>query len=329
MKRRSVLGLAVVALAAPARLFAQQPGRVYRIGILLYTTPTAEQTKASPFRQGLAQLGWVEGKNIVIEERSADGKPERLPGLAAELVGLKVDVIVTVLNSAVLAARNASQSIPVVAFGMNDPIKLGFAQSYARPGGNVTGLTFEVGLTIDSKTFELLKEAVPSAARIALLARAQTHKIIHRPYLDGIPPVAKALKVELLILELSAPEEFPGAFARMREARVDALFVPGDPLFMTHRAAIAELAIKQRLPMGGPSERFAEAGGVIGFGYDIAYNLRRAADYVDKILRGANPAELPIEQPSRFQLAVNLKTARALGLTLPQALLLRADRVIE
>jgi len=327
MRRRTLLGLTTAVLTAPGSLFAQQPGRVYRIGALMYTTPTPDELRKSAFMQALAERGWIDGKNVVFERRAIDGKRERLDELAAELVRLKVDVIVT-LGVGVAAARKATQSIPIVAFGVNEPVKMGFAHSYARPGGNVTGLTFEAGLTIDSKSFELLKEAVPSAKRVALLARS-AGELLQRPYLEGIPPVAKALNVDLLVVEANAPEDFESAFTRMREGSADALFVPGDALFTFHRVRIAELALKHRLPMGGPSAQFAEAGGLIGFSSDFTYNLRRAADYVDRILKGANPGDLPFEQPSKFQLAVNLKTARALGIKFPQTLLVRADQVIE
>ena len=326
MRRRDLVGFAAVVFATPATLFAQQPGRVYRIGWLWTFTPSPEELKKSPFLLALAERGWIEGKNIVFERRSTEGMRERFDELAAELVGLKVDLIVT-LGAGVGAAKRATQTIPIVAFGVNEPVTMGYAESLARPGGNVTGLTYEAGLTIDAKSFEHLSEAVPSARRVALMAwHAADGK---RPYLEGIPPVARARNIELLVIDVVKPEEIDGAFARMKEGRADALFVPGEQLYLRHRVRIAELALKHRLPMGGPSLLLAEAGGLIGFSFDVAYNLRRAADYVDRILRGAKPGDLPFEQPSRFQLAVNLKTARALGLTVPQALLIRAHQVIE
>ena len=326
MRRRTLLGFAAAALVAPGSLCAQQPGRVYRIGSLMYTTPTPEELRTSPFLQALAERGWIEGKNVVFERRAIDGKRERLDELAAEIVRSNVDLIVT-LGAGVGAARRATQTIPIVAFGVNDPLTLGFAESLARPGGNVTGLTFEAGMIIDSKSFELLCEAVPKAKRIAILSRpADAGK---RPYLETIPAVAKARNVELLVVEVTKPEEFEGAFARMKEWRADAVFIPGEPQYLFHRARISELALKHRLPMGGPAASFAEAGGLIGFSFDWNYNVRRAADYVDKILKGAKPGDLPFEQPSKFELVVNLKTAKLLGVTIPQSLLLRAERVIE
>ncbi|MEK6243637.1 MAG: ABC transporter substrate-binding protein [Pseudomonadota bacterium] len=326
MRRRAVLGFAAAALALPSSLFAQQAGRIYRIGLLQPGSPTPEALKFldQTFHQTLRERGWIEGKNIVYEQRWAELRPERFPELAADLVQLKVDVIVAVINSAVAAAKNLTQSIPIVAVFVNEPVRQGFAQSYARPGGNVTGLTAEAGPTIDTKSFELLKEAAPAASRIAVLAGPG-----RTPYLEVIPPVAKSLNVELLVVEANKLEDIEGAFARMKEGRANAVFVPGVPLYLAHRVRIAELALQHRLPMGGPVTMLAEAGGLIGYGIDLAQNWRRAADYVDKILKGAKPGDLPFEQPTKFQLTVNLTTAKALGLTIPQVVLLRADRVIE
>jgi putative ABC transport system substrate-binding protein len=324
--RRRFLIASSALLAAPAGLFAQQAAKVYQIGALLFTTPTPEELKKSTFLHALAQRGWIEGKNIVIERRAVDGKQERFDELAAELVRLNVDIIVTA-GPGVKAARRATRTIPIVAVGVNEPVEMGYAESLAHPGGNVTGLTWEAGLTIDSKTFEFLHEAVPSAKRIAVLA--QPAEVGKRPYLEGIPPVARARNVELLVVEVAKPEEFEGAFARMKEGRADSVFVPATPVFYFHRTRIAELALKHRLPMGGSNVGLAEAGGLIGFSAVFTNYFPRAADYVDKILRGAKPGDLPFEQPTKFQLAVNLKTAKLLGLTIPQTMLLRADRVIE
>lgn len=328
MKRRIVLGLAAVALAAPARLLAQQPGRVYRIGILGTAAPTPDNLRITlePFRQGLRERGWIEGQNIVIEERWAEGKSERYPELAAELVRLKVDVIATSIVSAALAAKKVTQTIPIVAALASDPVEGGLVQSYARPGGNVTGLTDEAG-PLDEKALEFLISAVPSAKRVAVLIDASASDL--RPMMERIAPAARSLKLELRPVEARKPEELEVAFARMREDRADALIIAPSSMFFIHRARIAELAVKHRLATSSRLPAFAQAGALITYHADVADNWRRAAGYVDRILRGAKPGDLPFEQPTKFQLTVNLKTARAIGVKLPQSLLLRADRVIE
>jgi len=330
VKRRSLLSLVIAALAAPSSLLAQQRARVYRIGVLGVSEPTAETLKVSlvPFRQRLRELGWIEGQNIVIEQRWAQGRRERYPELAAELVRLKVDVIVTPTSEAATGVRKATQTVPIVGTFLGDPVKFGLVQSYARPGGNVTGLTSEVGgLPIAAKTLEFLKQAVPAASRIAVLVNPRS-EFAGRLFED-IEAAAKALKVELVPVEAGAPEQLERAFARMQKTGVDALFVVADAMFFVHRARIAELAIRVRVPMGSAMALSAQAGGLIHYVMDLSDNYRRAADFVDKIFKGANPAELPIEQPAKFQLILNLKTARALRLTLPESLLVRADQLIE
>ncbi len=328
MKRRSVLGFAAAALAAPSGLFAQQPGRVYRIGILGAAAPTPDNLRISlePFRQGLRERGWIEGQNIIIEERWAEGKAERFPELAAELVRLKVDVIATSIVGAALAAKKATQTIPIVAALASEPVERGLVQSYARPGGNVTGLSEEAG-PLDEKALEFLSSAVPSARRVAVLIDASASDL--RPMMERIAPAARSLKLELRPVEVRKPEELEVAFARMRDDRADALIIEITVMFYIHRARIAELALKHRLATSSRMFQFAQAGGLITYHVDVADNWRRAAGYVDKILKGAKPGDLPFEQPTKFQLTVNLKTARAIGVKLPQSLLLRADRVIE
>lgn len=308
---------------------AQQAGRVYRIGVLGVTAPTPEVLKLSiePFRQGLRERGWTEGRNILIEVRWAEGRNERLPELAAELVRLKVDVITTSLDDGVHAARKATQSIPIVASFMSERARLEVAQSYARPGGNVTGLTSEAGSMIVAKNLEILKDAVPSAKRIAVLLNPTS--VQARNSMDEFLPIAKTLNVELRPAEAREPQEFEHAFARMKEDRAEALYVVGDGMFFLHRVRIAELALKHRLPTSCGLIGFAQAGCLINYVVDIADNWRRVATYVDKILKGANPADLPIEQPAKFQLILNLKTANALGLKIPQSVLLRATQVVE
>lgn len=329
MKRRNLLGFAAAALAAPSSLLAQQPGRVYRIGILGGVAPTPDILRISlePFRQGLRERGWIEGQNIIIEERWAEGKGERFSELAAELVRLKVDVIATSTISVALAAKKVTQTIPIVAALASDPVERGLVQSYARPGGNVTGLSDEAG-PLDEKVLEFLISAVPSARRVAVLTYA-ADAIALRANLERIASAAGPLKLELRPVEVGKPEELEGAFARMRKDRVEALIIMISAMFYVHRVRIAELAVKHRLATSSRMYEFAQAGGLIAYHVDIADNYRRAAGYVDKILRGAKPGDLPFEQPTKFQLTVNLKTARAIGVKLPQSLLLRADRVIE
>lgn len=329
MRRRNVLGLAAVAFAAPSSLFAQKPGRVYRIGILGTAAPTPDNLRITldPFRQSLRERGWIEGQNIVIEERWAEGKSERYPEVAAALVRLKVDVIATSTVFAALAAKKVTQAIPIVAALASEPVERGLVQSYARPGGNVTGLTDEAG-PLGAKALEFLITAVPSARRVAVLADASFATAM-RPIQERMAPAAGSLKLELRPVEVRKPEELEVAFARIREDRADALIVETSVMFYIQRARIALLAVKHRLATSSRMFEFAEAGGLIAYHVDVADNWHRAAGYVDKILKGAKPRDLPFEQPTKFRLTVNLKTARAIGLTIPQSFLLRADRVIE
>jgi putative ABC transport system substrate-binding protein len=330
MMRRSFIAFAAASLIMPSALNAQQRGKIRRIGLLGISAPTPETLNLSlePLRQRLRELGWIEGHNIVIEQRWAQGKAERYPELAAELVRLKVDVIVTPSTEAAMGVRKATQTVPIVGTFLGDPVRFGLVKSYARPGGNVTGLTSEAGgLPISAKTLEFLKQAVPTASRIAVLVNPKSD--LAGPLLEDIEPAAKALKIELVAVEAGTPDQLERAFARMQEGRVDALYILSNAMLFAHRARIAELAIKHRLPAGGSMAQFAQAGGLVNYVMDVSDNYRRAADYVDKILKGANPGDLPIEQPTKFQLLVNLKTARSLRLTIPQSLLVRADRVIE
>lgn len=315
--------------AAPFAL-AQQRSQVFRIGFLGSSSPTPETVRISldSFRLGLRERGWIEGRNIVIEQRWAEGRVERFPELAAELVRLKVDVIAAATTDAVVAARKVTQTIPIVASLIRDPISLGLVQSFARPGGNVTGLTSEAdGFPLSVKTLEFMKEAIPAAARAAVLLNPKS--ALARRHLDDFRQAGDSLKVQIFPVEASALDEIEPAFARMQELRADALLVPGDPMVFVHRALVAQLAIKHRLPLISNMFEAAPAGGLLGYQVDVSDNWRRAAGYVDRILRGAKPAELPIEQPSKYQLILNLRTARAIGLRFPQSLMLRADRTIE
>ena len=322
MNRRAFLG-ALGLLAAPLAVEAQPAGKVYRIGLLGLHSGHAAPMEA--LRVGLRDLGYVEGKNIVIEYRWAEEKYDRLPALVAELVALNVDVIVTQGGTPpALAAKRATTTIPIVMAGVGDAVGTGLVTSLARPGGNVTGLTDSVP-ELHAKRLELLKEAMPRAGRVAFLVNPVNRS---QAAFKPLKSAAKLLKVELHTIEVRRPEEFDRAFSTMGESRVDAIVVAQDALFNANVRAIADLAAKKRLPSSG-TKALAEAGGAIGYGWNSFYNNRRAAVYVDKILRGARPADLPVEQPTKFELVINLKTAKALGLTIPPSLLQRADQVIE
>jgi len=318
--------LAVSLTLAPLAIEGQQQtGKVYQIGLLGKQSRSAQTKSVEALLSGLRDLGYVEGKNLVVEYRWADGKYDRLPHLVAELIALKVDVIVTTGGTpAALAAKQATTTTPVVMGGVGDAVGAGLVASLARPGGNVTGLTDSVP-ELHAKRLELLKEALPRTGRVAVLI----HPVNQTP--TGLRPLedaARSMRVELLRVEAGRPDEFERAFSTMARNRVDAVVVLQDSLFNAHVKAIATLAAKRRLLSSGTRD-FAEAGGVIGYGWNVADNNRRAAHFVDKILRGAKPSDLPVEQPTKFELVINLKTAKALGLTIPQSLLLRADQVIE
>jgi putative ABC transport system substrate-binding protein len=326
--RRVFIGtLAGGLLAAPFPAHAQPAGKVSRIGYLSATSGTSSPHLREAFRQGLRDLGWVEGQTLVIEYRWAEGRFERLPDLAAELVRLKVDLIVAAPASPALAARNATGTIPVVFMGAADPVGIGLVASLARPGGNVTGLSYSVGSSIFAKDLELLKEAVPKLRRVAVLSNPASPS---QPLaISEIKGAARSLGLQLQTLEARGPGEFDGAFAAMARERAGALFVVQDPAFSPHRARLVDLAAKNRLPTMFTQREDAEAGGLMSYGPRLSDLWRRGATYVDKILKGARPADLPVEQPTRFEFVINLKTAKALGLTIPPSLLQRADEVIQ
>ena len=328
MNRRAFLAtLAGGLLAAPLAAGAQQVGKVYRIGYLSAGSDTANPRVREAFRQGLRELGWVEGQNIIIEYRWAEGRFDRLPGLAAELVRLKVDVLVAAPTPAALAAKNATGTIPIVGMSLTDPIGLGLVASLARPGGNVTGVSYSVGAEIFGKDLELLKEVVPRVRRVAVLSNPASPA---RPLtISNVKDAARSLGLQLQLLEARGPRDFDGAFAAMAKERVGALLVVTDPAFIPHRARLVDLAVKNRLPSIFTQREDAEAGGLMSYGPRLSDLHRRGATYVDKILKGAKPADLPVEEPTKFELVINLKTAKALGLTIPPSLLQRADQVIE
>jgi len=328
MDRRTFLaGTGAVLLASPRASEAQQAGKVPRIGYLRSTSPSDRPPLLDAFRQGLRELGWVEGRNIVIDYRYAEGRFDRLPDLAAELVRLKVDIIVASPTPAAAAAKNATQTIPIVMIAVTDPVGLGLIASLARPGGNVTGLSYSVGPEIIGKQLELLKETVPKVRRVAILSNpANPSQPLSRRELKV---AARSLGVQLQLLEAQGPNEFDGAFAAMATERVGALVVMSDSMLNSHRTRLADLAARSRLPAAYGLRENVEAGGLVSYGPSVRDLFRRSATYVDKILKGAKPADLPVERPTKFDLVINLKTVKALGLTIPQSLLGRADEVIQ
>ena len=323
-RRQFVLAVVVTALVAAPVSLAQQR-KVPRVGILISETVSGQASRVDAFRAGLHDHGYIEGKNIAIEIRSADGTYDRLPELAVELTRLKVDVIVAVGTKAVLAAMRATTTIPIVDPVMSDPVALGVSNSLARPGGNVTG-SAGFGPEAYAKRLQFLKEAVPRITRVGVLVNpANTASAMQ---VQAMRTAASALKLQLQILELRAASEFESAFAAMARGRIEGIMVATDTLFRANYNEIADLAGKQKLPSTGTKE-FAAAGGLIGYGVDDAAMYRHAAYFVDRILKGAKPDELPIEQATKLQLVLNLKTAEALGIAIPQSLLVRADDVIR
>ena len=328
MNRRAFLRtLSAGLLAAPLAAEAQQAGRVPRIGFLNLTSPSDRPSHLDAFRQRLRELGWVEGQNIVIDYRYAEGRVDRLPDLAAELVRLKVDLIVSGGTQAATAAKNATETIPIVMIYVRDPVGNGLIASLARPGGNVTGVSGSAGLEIVAKQLELLKETVPKIRRVAILSNPAN--AYHQLAIREVNVAARSLGVQLQLLEARGPNEFDGAFAAMAKERVGALLVLSDAIFGSHRTRLADLAARSRLPAAYGVRESVEAGGLMSYGTSFLDLYRRSAAYVDKILKGAKPANLPVEQPTKFELVINLKTAKALGLSVPPTLLAISDEVIE
>jgi putative ABC transport system substrate-binding protein len=325
VKRRSfVMGMAAV-ISTAGRADALQGVKVARIGYL------ADNPAPSPLRtaflQGLRELGYVEGRNLVIEYRYAEGKVERLRGLAAELAGLNVDVIFAA--AAALPAKQATSTVPIVFPAASDPVANGLVTSLARPGGNATGLSFFTPALV-GKSLELLKQALPRASRIALLRQpGALSERMEKDMFQAAEVAARTLEVRLEYVEARRSGDLDRAFSEMTRARTDALTVVTSTMFFIDRSRLADLATKHRLPTMFPWREGVDAGGLLSYGAHVPDLFRRAATYVDKILKGAQPGDLPVEQPTRFELVLNLKTARALGLTIPPSLLLRADQVIE
>jgi putative ABC transport system substrate-binding protein len=327
--RRAFLGtLAGGLLAAPLGTEAQQAAKVYRIGLLGGSPPNSPGGRRAweGFFQGMRELGYVEGQNILVEGRFYGNHTERLPALAAELVQLKVDVIVAGAAPAPEAAQRATSTIPIVMATHTDPVGSGLVASLAKPGKNVTGLS-TLGPELVGKRLQLLKEAVPGISRVAVLSNPTdtTQALVLRE----AQVAARSLKVHLQVLEARAPSDFASAFSAMTKERAGGVMIFSSSMFFAERTRIAELAARSRLPAIYSLKDYAEAGGLMAYGVNLGESFRRAATYVDKILKGAKPADLPVEQPTKFDFFINLKTAKALGLTIPPSLLGRADEVIQ
>jgi putative tryptophan/tyrosine transport system substrate-binding protein len=305
---------------------AQQPGKVYRIGILRSGSASSDLYAPQQFQQGLRELGYVDGTNIVIEYRYADGKLEPLAALASELVRLKVDVIITDTSIAIDAVKNATKTIPVVFTLATDPVQDGQVASLAKPGGNLTGFSI-LAPELNGKRLELLKEAFPKVTRVGRITRGGTARGEQRIQDDEV--VAKELGLRLHAILVKSADDLEGAFEGAKRAGVQALIFPPSVFLATNRTRFIDLAAKVHLPAIYPSTPYAEAGGLMSYGPDQLDNFRRAAAYVDKILKGANPADLPVQQPMKFEFAINLKTAKQIGLTIPPNVLARADKVLK
>ena len=326
MNRRTFLSaLSGSLLAAPLAAEAQQTGKVYRVAFLGSTSPSGYASQMEAFRRGLRDLGYVEGQNLVIEFRWAQGKNERLPELAAELVRLKPDVLVTHGPPGALAAKRATDTIPIVLGAIGAAVETGAVEGLARPGGNVTGLSFFV-LELNAKRLELLKEAVPRVGRVGVLLKRDNPA--NKPVLRAMEDAAQTLKLQLQPIEVRDPADLESAVSTLRKGNADAMAVHEEAMLIAEAGRIADLARKHHLPTVGFVE-YVRAGGLLAFGVNFPDLWRRAAGFVDKILKGARPADLPVERATKFELIINLKTAKALGLTIPPSLLQRADQVIQ
>jgi putative ABC transport system substrate-binding protein len=326
VKRREFITLLGCAASAwPLAARAQQPGKVPVIGFLGAATLSARSQWVDAFVQRLRELGWIEGRTVAIEYRFAEGRNERMAEIAAEFVRLKVDVIVTYSTSAVIAAKEATAVIPIVSALMGDPVGTGLVASLGRPGGNVTGLSNQATDTA-GKRLELLREVVSGLRRLAVLANVSNP--VSRLEMGEVQAAAKALGLDLVTLEIRRLEDIAPAFETLK-GRAQALYIVSDPLMLSNRVRINTFSLVARLPATYNQREYVEAGGLMSYGADYSDLFRRAGDYVDKILRGAKPADIPVEQPTKFELVINLTTAKGLGLTIPEAFLLRADELVE
>ena len=325
-RRKLLVALGAGALAAPLRIFAQQKKQSVVVGVLRYGDRPGSQVYIDAFKQGLQELGYIEGKNLALELRFADGKAERLAGLAEDLVRLKVDVILTGDTPSALAAQRATRVIPIVMGTASDPVGSGLVASLARPGGNITGLS-NMSSDIGPMRLEMLIAVVPKLSRVAVLLNPSNPAT--RTELKSLEAANRRAKLTLLALEAETPEQIERAFAAMVKQHAQGVVMTNDPVFGQQRQQIAQLALKYRIPCLGPLPASADAGLLLSYGQNIVESYRRAPTYVDRIIRGAKPADLPVEQPTKIELVINMKTARALGVTIPQEFLLRADKVIE
>ena len=318
--------LLITLLLITGSVHAQQPQKIPRLGYLSYGSVEIDKSLLAAFQQGLRELGYLEGKNIVIEQRYAAGQSDKLPELVAEFVRVKADVIVVTGDPAAHAAKKAATAIPIVIVTSPDPVGTGLIASLAHPGGNVTGLSdFHGGVV--TKRLELLKDVAPLASRIAVLLNPANPS--NPIQLKDIQAAASAFRVTLISLEVKGPDDIDPAFTTVVKERAGALLVLGDRLFATHQSQIIKFAVKNRLPTIYSQRLYVEAGGLMSYGANFTDQYRRAAIYVDKILKGAKPADLPVEQPTKFELVINLKTAKQIGLTIPQSMLDKADKVIK
>jgi putative tryptophan/tyrosine transport system substrate-binding protein len=325
MKKIVRLIVITVTLMALGVVDAQQPKKVFRIALLTWAA-APPPSSSSPFDQGLLKLGYVEGQNVAIERRYANGQMDRLPQLAAELAHLPLDVILTQSFPAALAAKQATSTIPIVVMGAGDPVATGLVASFARPGGNITGVS-ALETELSGKRLELLKEAFPKLARVAVLWNAADFGMTLK--FREIELAAQALRIAVQASAVREPKDFEGVFSEMISKRPDALFVITDPLIQINRKQLLELATKSRLPAMYENSPYVDDGGLMAYGPSQAENLQIALNHVDKILKGTKPSELPIEQPTKFEFVINLKTAKQIGLTIPPNVLLRADKVIK
>jgi len=324
MDRRAFIGGAAAAALGPTAAYAQMPATARRVGLLMTTTPTAAAHIVVAFADGLRELGHVEGKNVLFEYRWAAGDRERFAEMAADLVRQHVDVLVASSQAAALAAQRATRTIPIVMVNATDPVEAGLVASLAQPGANVTGLSQQLTREIRAKQLQLLKEALPKMSRVAVL-----HSVATTVGLREYEAAGQTLELRIQVVEIRSRNDLESAFAAMDRDRIDALLAPADPFLFTERQRVAELAREHRLAGMYSTREYAEAGGLMSYAARLSEQFRRAAIFVDKILRGASPATLPVEAPSQYELVINLKTAKALGLTITPSLLQRADQVIE
>jgi putative ABC transport system substrate-binding protein len=326
MRRRQFMALIGAGVALPLSVHAQYTGKVYRIGFLGNSTAVLESNLVGPFRDGLRELGYQEGRNVAIEYRWAEGKYERFPSLVAELIASKVDVIVTAGTPATLAVKKATPSIPLVMVAVGDPIGTGIVASLGQPGGNITGLS-SIAPELEGKRLELLREIIPKLSHIAVLWNPVNP--FHNASLKQAQAAAQILRMKVQSVAVRTREDLDDAFASILKERPGALLVLADRVFLHDRARLMNFATANRLPGVYAYRELVEAGGLMSFGPSYADMHRRAATFVDKILKGAKPADLPVEQPTKFELVINLKSAKAIGLVVPPSLLARADEVIE